>query len=296
MKKLFTLITVCVITNAYAQENPIPNWNFNDWIDYGDYEDPTSWGSNNYLTAGFGVKPVESDTISVEGLAAKMVTKAGDNFSVPGVLCSNGYFDINAEGCIGGFACDYPFIFFNGFYKCNPAGTDTSGAGAVLWQWNSTTQKRDTIAWAIAKFYESNFDYIFFSIPFDYVTPGIPDSAMIMLTSSTALGQDPPAGTKLRIDNLAFSDLATGVAELSEMEVKVYPNPAVNYVTVTLPRTPDKLSIVVFDYLGRMVDLKEMPTHEYVLATHNLRSGFYFFQILDENQVPVKSGSFEVQN
>ena len=33
MKKLFTLITVCVITNAYAQENPIPNWNFNDWID-----------------------------------------------------------------------------------------------------------------------------------------------------------------------------------------------------------------------------------------------------------------------
>src|SRR5258706_15225466 len=114
MKKLLLLIQVSISINAIAQ-NPIPNPGFNDWIDYGIYSDPAFWGSNNSVTASFGVKPVESDTISVDGLSAKLVTKSGQNFNDRGVLCSNGVFDINTLGCQFGFPCNEHFDYFNGY-------------------------------------------------------------------------------------------------------------------------------------------------------------------------------------
>jgi hypothetical protein len=70
------------------------------------------------------VKPVESDTISVDGLSAKMVTKVGQNISAPGFLCSNGIFDINVLECRYGFPLDESYSYFNGYAMYNPTDTD----------------------------------------------------------------------------------------------------------------------------------------------------------------------------
>jgi hypothetical protein len=295
MKKLFSILALLAISQVYAQQNPIPNWNMDEWIDFGDFEDPADWGSNNYITAGFGVKPVESDTISIQGLSAKMVTKEGPGFNVPGVLCSNGYFDINVLGCVGGFPCDYPFIYFNGFAMYNPEDNDTAGAGAILWKWNSGTQKRDTLALVAARFVETGGDFEFFSVPFYYSSAGVPDSAMIVLSSTVNAGQSPPAGSKLRIDNLSFSDLATGISESQPVDVSIYPNPANDYVNIGIPPAPGKYFVTVFDYLGRRVAHGLMPANQYRLQTDGLNPGLYFLSISNDRGKKIATASFEVQ-
>src|SRR4029078_17816 len=107
MKKVILILFVfsCAIVKA---QNPIPNPSFENWTDHGNYSDPDGWPSGNYATAGFGVIPVEADTVPEEGeLCAKLVTKGGDSLSsvtVAGVLCA-GSFSSTTLFCEGGFPC-----------------------------------------------------------------------------------------------------------------------------------------------------------------------------------------------
>ncbi len=292
MKKLFAIVGIFISLTSLAQ-NPVPNPGFEDWVDYGNYEDPSGWGSNNYLSADFGVKPVESDIVSVEGLSAKMVTKVGQNLSVPGFLCSNGVFDVNTLSCLNGFPVTEAYSYFNGYAMYNPADADLAGITAYLWMWSGPTKVM--LAVADLTFTDTNSDFEYFSAPFNYTNSGTPDSALIEVRSSIYGGQNPPAGSKLRVDNFELTNF-TAVENLKNIVVSIYPNPATEMLSLHIPPTSEKLFIIVFDFAGRVMTQAYLPANEYQFSVKDFTAGIYYLQVSEGTGKKVAGTTFEVQH
>lgn len=85
---------------------------------------------------------------------------------------------------------------------------------------------------------------------------------------------------------------ATGIASLSNLEssIEVFPNPSKNEFTVFDSRFSmgKKISLKLFDALGKEVLSEMMRSSRYQLHTSDLHSGIYFLKIESENGVVMK--------
>jgi len=296
MLKAVTVLFVFVHATACAQ-NPIQNSSFENWEDYGSYSDPHGWQSNNYVTAGFGIIPVEEDTVAVEGdLSVKLVTK-GDtsgNTVAPGILCG-GTFNSSTLFCDGGFPIPKSYDFFNGYAFYTPAQDDKGGVAAFFFRWNSNKNKRDTTAVAFLPIEDTQSGFEYFSIPFSLVSLANPDSACIILASSTEAGNSPPKGSKLRVDNVEFSD-ATGVTEISQLQVTMFPNPANDKIVFQMPPTLETFTMNLYDAMGRKFKTSLLATNHLQINTSGFTEGIFFYDVRNEAGKARASGSFIVNH
>ena len=68
-------------------------------------------------------------------------------------------------------------------------------------------------------------------------------------------------------------------------EVKLYPNPASDYVTISTPNLSGKISIVLFDQLGRTVLSQEVNSSntEERIVLERINPGVYYMQLAHGN-------------
>ncbi len=76
-----------------------------------------------------------------------------------------------------------------------------------------------------------------------------------------------------------FGILTTGVEE--EQEVEIYPNPADNFIRISLPREFTSGDIEIFDLFGRKRILYHYTSTVNIIYTDKLESGVYFVKILN---------------
>lgn len=93
------------------------------------------------------------------------------------------------------------------------------------------------------------------------------------------------------IDNPAYVELIwgtqTGTADVSSTlkGMKIYPNPAVNYLTVELPDFfTGKYTICISDLAGRIVLQKSVLGEPVMLDISELKTGYYFLSVSDGKQ------------
>ena len=89
-------------------------------------------------------------------------------------------------------------------------------------------------------------DFIPFTIPVQYA--GMDFYFFIEYSASP----DPIPGTKM-FDDIAITDLSTGIGERSAISLRAYPNPAVDLLTIQLDEVP--ISVNVVDATGRTFSL-----------------------------------------
>jgi len=77
----------------------------------------------------------------------------------------------------------------------------------------------------------------------------------------------------------------TGVNEVKVNDVlSIYPNPAKEFVTVSIPSTEIKIgSVEVLDVVGRSMVNEKVNTHSYQINTSSFNKGIYFVRIILEN-------------
>jgi len=297
MKKVILILFLfsCAVVKA---QNPIPNPSFENWTDHGNYSDPDGWQSDNYVSAGFGVVPVEPDTVPQEGeLCAKLVTKGGDtlsSISAAGILCA-GTFNSTILFCDGGFPCPQTYNYFNGYAFYTPVGDDKAGVAAYFFKWNENKNARDTIGVAFSPMEDTGGDYVYFSLKFSFISLAEPDSACVILASSTSAGNNPPKGSKLRVDNLEFSDV-TGIDEATSNASAVFPNPADDKIIFQMTPTPDRYTLNIYDAMGRQLKSILLRTNHYQINTTNFSQGMFYYSVNNESGKVVSSGSFMVQH
>jgi hypothetical protein len=284
-----TLALLCLFGKAIGQ-NPIPNYDFETWrtdtihqlFSYFTYNHPTGW---NALACayywGFSSTPgpisCYKSTDKYSGNYALNLNVNNDSVGA----------DVNAY-----FPLGYRPLQLNGYYKCNAVTGDSSIIQVEIIKGNSyswsfgDTNAVELGSGKILFAGTSVSTYQPFSIPIVY-KPGtdVPDSAMIMISSTNKIGISKP-GQQLWIDDLSFSG-AVGVDEdLTENNIYVYPNPASDHLTIDFRnKTHLDNEVEIFDVVGKNIIAEKINANSGKINIASLENGIYIMRIKSNDKV-----------
>ncbi len=206
MKKIVLAIFCMVVFSFGRAQNAIPNAGFENWTNYGSYEDPDNWGTINNLTSPIFIKTVTKATGADAHSGSYALKMESKNVPIQGTapgIAATGVINANTQAVDGGVVYSKRPISITGWYKYLPNGVDTGSVFVTLWKWNTGTHSRDEVGSAELLFTATVSTYTQFTANFAYTSSNFPDSMVItLLTSSRAAGS--PTGTQLFIDDLAM--------------------------------------------------------------------------------------------
>jgi len=290
MRKIY-LLSICVFSLFFVQnmnaQTQVPNGGFEQWQDTITCQ---HWnGKLSYLYGMFNIHFLSRTTDKYSGsYAAKIQTK---KLSIAGVLdlgnvglATLGDMSLGLSGIAieGGKPINAKPTKLKGYYKYNNIAGDTMAIVLLMYKWNSSLNKRDTIA--IEAFYNKNTvnTYTSFNMNISYMpSTVVPDSFNIILISSA--GYAPQEGTIMFVDEMAFEYPNSGTDELENtLNVDLYPNPAHNYMVLNLNGNVAQ-TVNIIDALGRNVLFLQNVEDGYVVDTSLLTNGMYYAEIKIKN-------------
>lgn len=272
-------------------------------------EDPNGWASLNALN-GFTATPlsVTKETASPAGgtITAKITTVQVQGATIPSPYGGN--LDTAGILAIGSVALASPPSIKYGFTysakpsvlsfksKYSPMPGDSAFVLAYLTRWNTASSTRDTIASGRYATGAATSTYSINSLTMNYdaAFAGVsPDTQQVFVSSSVYSHDGAKVGSTFWIDDLMWSAFV-GVDEADAVNntVTVYPNPAASYITVK--STVNAASVQVIDVTGRIIGSHVMSSNMAEIGTGNYASGIYTYIVLDENNLVINRGKFEV--
>ena len=261
---------------SFHLEAQIPNAEFELWNDSGDYENPDGWYTENELYQADGMELVRSTSDSYSSLyAVRMENEEDDNDNVVRAMMVSG---TNSLQNSPGFPYSHKPASLNGFYQFSPKDEDSCYVIVQLTKYNAVSNSREMIG-------EGRFgsdadidSYQPFTVPISYLSSEFPDTATIIIYSGKFQGAED--GSRLIIDALTF-DEATGVViiDTDELKVKVSPNPAGSFLTVSLKSSILNLltNLTIYNEAGEVVIA--MPLVGSVIDISLLPSGTYYLEV-----------------
>ena len=103
------------------------------------------------------------------------------------------------------------------------------------------------------------------------------------------------SGTSYTFNNLTslpilveeFTTNSTSENNDNEVDIIIFPNPADNYFTVTLPNTQNHATLTLLSSTGQLLQKKQILNDAVIVKSDNLKSGIYLIQIMDKNGIVI---------
>lgn len=214
MKKLNILFAI-LLSGSLSMAQSIPNPGFETWVNNGSYEDPQGWGTFNFMSLyGNPVTATKSTDAFSGTYAIRMESKLVTNNPNPAVYPDT--IHTIYSGTVIPVVIGFPYaqrptdLRMN--YKYTPVNNSAAGVLSYLFKWNSTLNRRDTIAVA-ASYMSAATTYQTLTVPFVYQSTATPDTAVIYM-SPIAYNTQNQIGSVLLADNIQFLT-PTGIEENS---------------------------------------------------------------------------------
>ena len=241
----------------------IPNGSFESWYTMGDLLEPEEWVTSNLITSMSGTLSAEQGSPAQAGAHFLSLTTAA-------------YLD----GSMPGFAmisfayADRPDSF-DGLVRYNTAPEDPAQAVVFLSRWDPIAQMQEVIGAAEME-WSGDMNWQSFSIPFEFYDPASPDSAHIILLSSSA--GEPVIGNHAGFDDLKFHMITLDIHETGINGLDLFPVPAVN--TITLSAGNHMRELWILNTAGTMVATHPLNGFTTTLNVASLTAGVYFARVL----------------
>jgi hypothetical protein len=279
---------------AFALAQPaIPNGDFENWTNFGAYENPDSWGTINPLTSILGIKTTtkatgaeaHSGSFAIK-LESKTIPAQGN---APGIAAT-GVINPTTRNIDGGIPFSNRPVSLRGWYQYFPAAGDTGSVEVSLYRWNASQGQRELVGRAAFNPSSTISVYTAFSVDFEYSSGLNPDTMVIVLLSSG--GDNIRTGSKMLLDDLSLSDFGTSVSEPETPGFTLYPNPAKDQLQIQAADEffPCMLSLVatdgriclqqVFDQNNKCIKLADIPSGNYQVLLQAKKSGIRFSRSL----------------
>jgi len=245
----------------------IPNAGFEQWTSFGTYEDPAGWTSLNLLTSSLGAAASceQYTPASAGSYAVKVTTRLLPGLGVlPGMLLSG-----NADAEVDGFPYASRPQALNGKWRADLATGDEATVVVTLSRWDGVAGERVTVGAGVVTTIDDITAWTNFSAAIEYVDPLDPDTASIVILSSSGAGVD---GSWVAVDELAFGG-ATGVEEAYTGNYRLYPVPVADQLTLNTERFV--LSVELWSADGRLVLTARPGTDRVVLDLSTFSAGAY---------------------
>ena len=284
-------------------------WDFEAW----NGNEPQGWISENELMVLINPQSAFQETTpaNVHGgtKALKLVSVTMTN-PVAGLPNPIG---LAAPGKLVGFQPKFGMAytarpaFAEFWYMYAPATGDS--AEFLLALWNSTTG--DTLGFAYWKIGAAQSTYASQSVAITYdptYASELPDSMGLTFSSTKLFNANytfctncGKAGSTLWVDDITFSGW-NGINEhLSSEGVTLFPNPAKDFVNISVDALNDAYAVNAYDVTGRLISITPlsllnngMNRKSAVVNTSALSSGIYSYCVTDKNGTALRAGKFSV--
>jgi len=309
MKKIFlSIIATGVSVCAFAQT---PTWDFESWTTAGAVE-PTGWISANELILLGNPQSAFKETVAanVHGGANALKLVSVTLTNNPGNALPNPI-GLAAPGKLVSLVPKFGTPFtgrpatVDFWYKYTPAANDT--AEFVVFLWNSTTG--DTLGLGYWKTGTASSSYAAQSVAIAYnptFSSQFPDSMALTFSSTrlftanyTFCPNCGKPGSTLWVDDITFNG-SNGINEkLTSDGITLFPNPANQFVNISVDALAGAFSVTAFDATGRAVSTtalstSNMNTKSAVINTSALSTGLYSYSVNDKNGTFLRAGKFSV--
>jgi hypothetical protein len=216
-KSLLSIVIALISTSLFAQA--IPNSDFEQWISYGSYSNPSYWDTPNEETTAIpfvGEAVVFKETSAQSGsFACRMEVKDIALIGIVPGMSTLGNLAIDLTTLSGEITGGVPFTgnpyYLRGYYKYAPQGTDSCFVGIIFYKFQNGIT--DTIGAGYFSAKTAQTTWAPFEAIIEWENLVAPDTMNILCMAS--LSETATAGTKFWIDSLSF-DYAVGTPELTE--------------------------------------------------------------------------------
>ena len=302
MKKLSLLLLVTLIFNSkIASAQTLVNAGFENWTNVILFNEPTGYVSSNYFSIILGSGGLPRANVSKSSgvkhggnFAAKLESYAqntGDSLGVPGLLIT-GSLDIASAAITPGFPYVGRPAELRGFYKYAQGLSIDSGTALVsLMKRNVLTGQQEAVAVGFGVF-SNKTAFSEFTVPLFYASNEMPDTAIIVFSTTSSLSTDSaaltsaPVGSILFLDDLSFyGSVAAGLESIDALlQVSAYPNPSSDLVNITfVQKAAGAGQLMIRDLTGKLIYQQEIQLaagkNEIPVATKDWNSGLYLYQI-----------------
>jgi hypothetical protein len=248
----------------------------------GSYENPDSWGTMNNTTAPASVYTATKGTPGNPGNSYLKITSKTIGPAVVNGIAVSGKLDSTTMLPKSGFAYSIRSANFTGKWQHMIYGTSQGGITVLLTQWNTSLNKRDTIAIGNQTLSGMAMSWATFTIPLTYLSANNPDSCIIFLRAS---GANPTNNDYLWVDNLSFSGINS--VESNDHAIKnltVFPNPSVDRINLCFElNEAQNVSLELADLTGKIVFFKNLGLIQGIknetISTNSLAKGTYFIKL-----------------
>ena len=313
MKKLISLavLVLCIFTVGYGQQNvrggDFEHWKYNTVHHY--YEPDSSIFSTlnilDTIPTPSGITVYPCDTAHGGTYSARLVTRniALLSIVIPGVIGTIKINWITQKAILG---MRYPYgttlpVRFSGYYKSYPLLNDSSATVLLLSKWNTSTHKRDTLAYNRLAFHGTIDTWTQFDTAVTYRDQSkTPDTITILLLSCGGFNAGNMFGSVGQVGSMAlFDDVnLTGVSGfplllMPSVKVKLSPDPASQYLKIEFGRNIENGYFEVYDTQAKLI--RQIPVNgiSEQFGVSDLSAGMYYYK-LTENKKLLNSGTFIV--
>ncbi len=121
-------------------------------------------------------------------------------------------------------------------------------------------------------------EYTELTIPIDYDVNDVTcDSIMIMFVSTPF--QHAKLNTELYVDDISFEFDYVSVRSSERIKMQIYPNPACEYLTVSVDNQAESYDVTIYDMNGKLVKCVNQQNRESRLYVGDLSAGTYFLKV-----------------
>ena len=138
-----------------------------------------------------------------------------------------------------------------------------------------------------AEFSDRMDEYTQITVPLEYSSEDVSCDSLVLIFVSTSISA-PREETVLYIDDVTFEFDYTSVRSNEKVNMRLYPNPATDYMVVSLDNQADSYELTVYDVNGKQIKHLESLTGDTRMAVNDLSSGTYFLKVQQAGNTTVR--------
>lgn len=277
-------LIILYIAYTMSVNAQIPNSGFENWTNFGNYEDPTYWGSTNSYSTGSFYAVTKSTDHYPESVGSYSVRLENNTAMNPNYGARGGLFTgpppPSPDFELPPF-WPYGNSSLTGYYKFAPQNGDTMLIRLQLFRFGLSVFSGDISTTTPAPNWTS------FNIPIPSFL--LADSGSIILAAYNADGFTymPHGNSVLYVDNLNFDELITGVAEPeTERLFSLYPNPASQSIVISHQSIVNGMcELNIYNATGQLVYSAILCNNKQQVDLSNLSSGVYTAELHTSSEI-----------